>query len=67
MAKEKFVVSAEYCITLDRVDKSLYPEIAENTAQWQQWEDLGFKGTDAGWGTIDYLKQSSLDGGYVII
>lgn len=65
--KKKFVVSAEYCITLDRVDKSLYPEIAENTAQWQQWEDLGFKGTDAGWGTIDYLKQSSLDGGYVII
>lgn len=55
--KKKFVVSAEYCITLDRVDESLYPEIAENTAQWQQWEDLGFKGTDAGWGTIDYLKQ----------
>lgn len=55
--KKKFVVSAEYCITLDRVDESLYPEIAENTAQWQQWEDLGFKGTDAGWGTVDYLKQ----------
>lgn len=55
--KKKFVVSAEYCITLDRVDESLYPEIAENTAQWQQWEDLGFKGTDADWGTVDYLKQ----------
>ncbi|ENV52388.1 Type III restriction-modification system methylation subunit [Acinetobacter junii CIP 107470 = MTCC 11364] len=55
--KKKFVVSAEYCITLDRVDDSLYAEIAENTSQWQQWEDLGFKGTDAGWGTIDYLKQ----------
>lgn len=55
--KKKFVVSAEYCITLDRVDESLYTEIAENTAQWQQWEDLGFKGTDAGWGTIDYLNQ----------
>ena len=55
--KKKFVVSAEYCITLDRVDESLYTEIAENTAQWQQWEDLGFKGTDAGWGTVDYLKQ----------
>ena len=55
--KKKFVVSAEYCITLDRVDESLYAEIAENTAQWQQWDDLGFKGTDAGWGTIDYLKQ----------
>ncbi|MCT9514658.1 site-specific DNA-methyltransferase [Acinetobacter baumannii] len=55
--KKKFVVSAEYCITLDRVDQSLYAEISDNTAQWQQWEDLGFKGTDAGWGTVDYLKQ----------
>ncbi|XID75394.1 site-specific DNA-methyltransferase [Alkanindiges sp. WGS2144] len=55
--KKKFVVSAEYCITLDRVDESLYTEIAGNTSQWQQWEDLGFKGTDAGWGTVDYLKQ----------
>lgn len=55
--KKKFVVSAEYCITLDRVHESLYNEIAENTAQWQQWDDLGFKGTDAGWGTVDYLKQ----------
>lgn len=55
--KKKFVVSAEYCITLDRVDESLYAEIAKNTAQWQQWEDLGFKGKDAGWGTVDYLKQ----------
>ena len=55
--KKKFVVSAEYCITLDRVDESLYAEIAENTAQWQQWDDLGFKGKDEGWGTLDYLKQ----------
>ncbi|MBO3655039.1 DNA methyltransferase [Acinetobacter bereziniae] len=55
--KKKFVVSAEYCITLDRVDESLYAEIAENEVQWQQWEDLGFKCTDAGWGTVDYLKQ----------
>lgn len=56
--KKKFVVSAEYCITLDRVDEFLYVEISENIAQWQQWEDLGFKGTDAGWGTTDYLKQN---------
>ena len=42
MAKEKFVVSAEYCITLDRVDESLYAEIADNAEQWQQWDDLGF-------------------------
>lgn len=55
--KKKFVVSAEYCITLDRVDESLYAEIVANIAQWQQWEDLGFKGVDAGWGTVAYLKQ----------
>lgn len=55
--KKKFVVSAEYCITLDRVDESLYAEVAENTAQWQQWEGLGFKGADIGWETIEYLKQ----------
>ena len=55
--KKKFVVSAEYCITLDRVDESLYAEVVANTAQWQQWEDLGFRCTDLGWGTVDYLKQ----------
>lgn len=55
--KKKFIVSSEYCITLDRVDESLYAEIVANIAQWQQWEDLGFKGVDAGWGTIAYLKQ----------
>lgn len=54
--KKKFVVSAEYCITLDRVDESLYAEIVENTVQWQQWDNLGFKGSDASWETIDYLK-----------
>lgn len=55
--KKKFVVSADYYITLDRVDESLYAEIADNTAQWQQWDELGFKSADEGWGTIDYLKQ----------
>lgn len=55
--KKKFVVSSEYCITLDRVDESLYAEISENTKQWQQWDDLGFKGTYTGWGTIAYLEQ----------
>lgn len=55
--KKKFVVSAEYCVTLDRVDESLYTKVSENTAQWQQWSELGFKGKDSGWGTTEYLKQ----------
>ncbi len=39
--KKKFVVSAHYCVTLDRLPESLYPVIAVNQKQWAQWEDLG--------------------------
>lgn len=61
--KRKFVVAAHYCVTLDRVTSSLYPEIAENPRQWQQWENLGmldgkkddlFKAGKAG--AVDYLQ-----------
>ena len=47
--KRKFVVAAHYCMTLDRVPESLYPKIAENSQQWQQWQSLGmlFKATSA--------------------
>ena len=38
--KKKFVVETNYCVTLDRVAESLYPEIAANDAQWQEWEKL---------------------------
>ncbi|MEJ6552927.1 DNA methyltransferase [Psychrobacter pacificensis] len=58
--KKKFVVSSHYCITLDRVDESLYSEIAENEAQWQQWESLGFKVADDSlphWGSSQYLEE----------
>lgn len=57
--KKKFVVSSHYCITLDRVDEALYSEIADNEAQWQQWESLGFKVTDDSlphWGSSQYLE-----------
>jgi len=39
--KKKFVVSAHYCVTLDRLPESLYPVIAANPKQWEQWESLG--------------------------
>lgn len=39
--KKKFVVSSHYCITLDRVPEELYPQIAANEQQWQQWRHLG--------------------------
>jgi len=39
--KKKFVVSTNYCITLDRIDEALYPQIAANSKQWEQWQQLG--------------------------
>src|SRR5690554_5367389 len=39
--KKKFVVSSHYCITLDRVPEELYPQIATNEKQWEQWQQLG--------------------------
>jgi adenine-specific DNA-methyltransferase len=39
--KKKFVVSTNYCVTLDRIPESLYPTIAANPLQWDQWERLG--------------------------
>ncbi|MBL8191836.1 MAG: site-specific DNA-methyltransferase [Acidobacteria bacterium] len=38
--KKKFVVETRYCLTLDRVPESLYPEICASDAQWQEWEQL---------------------------
>lgn len=38
--KKKFVVQADYCITLDRVPESLYAEIAANDAQREEWVRL---------------------------
>jgi adenine-specific DNA-methyltransferase len=38
--KKKMVVECNYCITLDRVPKELYPEILNNQAQIQEWIQL---------------------------
>ncbi len=38
--KKKFVLSTDYCITLDRVPEEFYPEITKNTAQREEWEHL---------------------------
>ena len=38
--KKKFVVETNYCITLDRVPEALYPEIAANEAQREEWVKL---------------------------
>lgn len=55
--KKKFVVSSHYCITLDRVPEELYPEIAANEQQWEQWKQLGI--WDGSFpGTIEDMKAS---------
>lgn len=38
--KKKFVIETNYCITLDRVPEDLYPEIAANDAQREEWVRL---------------------------
>lgn len=38
--KKKFVVQADYCITLDRVPEELYPEICANDRQCEEWVRL---------------------------
>lgn len=40
--KKKFVTETNYCITLDRVNPDLFPEIASNDAQLSEWVKLGF-------------------------
>lgn len=38
--KKKFVVSTNYCITLDNIPEDFYPEVAENKEQLEEWKDL---------------------------
>ena len=38
--KKKFVLSTDYCLTLDRVPEEFYPEITQNTAQLEEWKHL---------------------------
>ena len=38
--KKKFVLSTDYCLTLDRIPETFYPEITQNTAQREEWKHL---------------------------
>ncbi len=53
--KKKFVVETNYCITLDRVPKSLYPAICQNIAQREEWIRLF---------AIDEIEEDALKEGY---
>ena len=65
--KKKFVLETQYCVTLDRVPETLYPEIAANEAQHYEWLKLfaidGIEGNLANGNTsytnpltVDFLK-----------
>ena len=67
--KKKFVLETQWCVTLDRVPEGLYPEIAANAAQREEWVallaideiagDLGNGG--AGYGeplSVEFLKEN---------
>lgn len=38
--KKKFVISTNYCITLDKIPEKYYPEIVANQAQIDEWKTL---------------------------
>lgn len=38
--KKKFVVRTDWCVTLDRVPRELYPQVAANTEQVEEWQRL---------------------------
>jgi adenine-specific DNA-methyltransferase len=65
--KMKFVTEAHYCVTLDRIPKELYPEIATNKAQIAEWKRLFYihdiEGDLAATGfteplKVDFLKEN---------
>ena len=53
--KKKFVVGCDYCVTLDRIPRALYPEIVANDAQRQEWVRLF---------AIDEIKGDMMTEGY---
>jgi adenine-specific DNA-methyltransferase len=53
--KKKFVVDTQYCVTLDRIPEELYPEIAANEAQRNEWVKLM---------AIDKIKENLVTPGY---
>ncbi len=59
--KKKFVVETNYCITLDRMPEELYPEIATNEAQCDEWVKLFAIDEIEGYAkplTVDFLKSN---------
>ena len=59
--KKKFVTASHFCLTLDRIPESLYPEIAKNTAQIAEWKHLFSIHEAKGWTetpSVAFLKKN---------
>lgn len=59
--KKKFVVETNWCITLDRIDESFWPEIAANRAQTAEWTALYAIDEAEGWSeppTVEFLRRN---------
>jgi len=56
--KKKFVIRADYCVTLDKIPKEFYPEIVRNKYQLDEWKNLYAIGT-----TDASSKQKKILGG----
>ena len=60
--KKKFVIETNYCVTLDRVPVELYPEIAANDAQREEWVHLfAIDGIKGDLHTLAYVKPLTVE------
>jgi len=59
--KKKFVIKSEYCMTLDRVPESMYPEIVRNTDQIEEWKKLYVIGESTGQKTLSGSQGKGID------
>lgn len=59
--KKKFVVETNWCITLDKIDESFWPEIISNKEQIDEWISMYAIDEADGWSnppTADFLRQN---------
>src|SRR5208283_4625027 len=63
--KKKFVMRANYCMTLDRVHESFFPEIAKNAAQIAEWKALYGIGEPGGQATLSGKTGNVIDEEYL--
>jgi len=59
--KKKFVLKSEYCMTLDQVPESLYPEIVANASQIEEWKVLYSIGESTGQASLSGSAGNAID------